>query len=440
MILRNLIGLFGWTAAICGWCAVPSQAQKAPNGETPSLALSTPIKLTVVASGKEGMAFKFGAVRFGQIVTHTFTLRNDTAKPVALRQVQTTCGCLTIPTPNDAHASLPVLQPGLAHRITVALDTAQIPERPAPTLLGSAFSLQVWVYAKEEAVHPVAVLELTGRITQGAGFEQTTLDFGNIRADQGVSREIRLRVDRALYRKETLRLVSTDPLVKIVPPPEEPVEEAAVGISSGPQVTRTFRVSVLPHAPVGPLKGSLRVEGLATEAPAGTPKDGASPVSPATQLAFTGQVKGRVEVEPGMVVFGMVRRPQVPFARMKAKDARLRTRFALVIGPLPAQTAGPKLARHGKTPQGKTAPFWRGATVAGDGLYVSGALVPVSRAASASESHPPALPDTLSPDRACWLRVVISPAAPHKTPIAGSLRLTFQNGDRVRVPVTAECE
>lgn len=393
------------------------------------------------AKSDEEYVFDFGSVDSKKVVVHTFTLRNDTQKPLTVRQIQTTCGCLTLPDPTNAEGRLPILTPGETYKVTVALDAAQIPERVALTRTGSTFSRQVWVYAKEEAVHPVFVLEMRGRITQGAAFEPPQLDFGMVRESQGSHRTLRVQIDAGLYQPEKTRLVSSDPEVKTILQTKRTIEKDS-------KIEFVYDVIVPPHALIGALSGTLAMEGLASRVSVGVPASNSNEANPITnRTAFSGQVQGQIVAEPGMAVFGVVRSVVGVTTAAAQENARQRTRWLLLIGPSPilSPAAKGKTARRSAR-SSSPVPFWHQAKVQNDtSLFHADIVAPVKQTVHtlspvSTADSPPPIPETLKPGSACWLRVRLSMSAPSKKPLSGNILLAFADGERLRVPIMAQHE
>ena len=167
------------------------------------------IRLTNIGSKAGGNPiFDFGTARFGQVLSHTFTLRNDTQAAVTIDHVQSSCGCLSVLLPQGGKQAMPTLLPGASMHLQVRLDTARVAEVGAPTLSGSPIHKQVYVVG--QPVHAAVVLELRGRITQGVAFDPPVLDFGTVHEATGASRLVQVSYDAALYVPGQTRLSAPD--------------------------------------------------------------------------------------------------------------------------------------------------------------------------------------------------------------------------------------
>lgn len=389
----------------------------------PNLPTEQSIRLTIVE--KANTKYSFGSVRAGQVVSHSFTLRNDTGSPIAIKSFLSTCGCLTLPLQKTEDGKLPVLKPGDTTQITVILDTAQIAASETVTLSGSEIGKQVWVYAEGEPVHPAAILEMRGRISYGVSFSPPIIDFGRVNQAQGSSRLIKVTYDSNLYLLGKTRLVSSDPVVVVSKYESGSLHAAAVTPKAiGKTIDVIYRVSAPPHSAIGMLSGVLTVEGLVSPKSSSGSND-SKLAFPKHTLPFVGRITGNYSVQPGMAVFGVVRKDP---ENTPEEDVKRRTRWVLLIAN-PAQNRKPIV-------WGKTA-------IANDSTWFTGAIVsPILQKTAKPGVKPgpdmnPPFPETVKPELARWIRVTLSADAPVGKPLESRLHVTLPDGEHLILPVQA---
>src|SRR5438045_1492209 len=83
-------------------------ASQAPQESTASVPLpSKPPTARLIVGDKPGEnnpLYDFGSAMVGQLVSHTFTLRNETAQPLTIARLQSSCGCLSLVLPDQNQA------------------------------------------------------------------------------------------------------------------------------------------------------------------------------------------------------------------------------------------------------------------------------------------------------------------------------------------------
>ena len=330
-------------------------------------------------------------------VTHDFTLQNNSGAPLTITHIQTSCGCTTatLETPAAAKGARPAspaadtftattLAPGQRARVHVAVSLVG----HAPGMLYKT----VLVFA-ESQLQPVALLEMQGQLQSDVSFSPPLIDFGQA-AGQSAPQTLTATVDaRLLPSGQMPALVSSLPAVRISPVPN------AGAAPSGTKTTlsRTYRVTLAPDAPLGPLTGTLKFE-----LPAG--KEAVPPAS-AVALAqaaalVVGQVTGDLSASPSLLSFG-----NVPEGTTKELAVTLTGANARAVQGLTVQSASPWLSAH---------------------LSGSGAAKP-------SPAAGPVPASASAPMR--QLTVTLGPQAPHGVQQA-QVTVSLASGQRLVLPVT----
>lgn len=437
-----------------GFCSAGLQAKNAELQEAKSQAVDLTLEQN---QGKVPPVFDFGTAHFGQIVTHVFTLRNDTKAAIHIDHLQPSCGCLSVPLVNGVkQQALPTLAPGGTVQIEVQLDTIRLPFlTTTPLLSGSEIHKQVFVYVKGQPVHAAAVLEMRGRITYGVSFDPPSLDFGTVNQAKGASRLVQVRYDAVLYQEGKTRLIATgQDGVQVLPVKLPASGKVPVRLPDKSQIVRWYKILVPAHAPISLLSGTLSVQGLAS--PPSTAKSAtASPTlpSPTCQMAYTGQVVGKVIAQPGMVVFGLVRNSDMAGGLAATQPQQTRTnRWILLTAPSETEADTPGSPAHhqekaAKQPD-KSPMFWQGARIQVDSPYFAASLLPAEKAVALAQaknkfSRPlPPLSASLQwrSSTACWLQVRLLPDAPEGKLLTGHVLITLADGERIRLPILAQRE
>src|SRR5579872_2728720 len=159
------------------------------------------VRLAVDGSPRDDVAaYDFGRARFGQVVRHTFVLRNDGRAAVRVDHIVSSCACLTTPLDGATPQRQPALLSGGTLRLEVALDTARVPGvGAAPLLSGSETRRQIQVFVTGQPLYPAATLEMRGRVTFGVAFDPPVVAFGRVQEAAGARREVRVTYDPGLY-------------------------------------------------------------------------------------------------------------------------------------------------------------------------------------------------------------------------------------------------
>lgn len=359
--------------------------------------------------------FDFGAVRSGEKVTHTFTIRNDGAAPVLLDHALSSCDCTSAILTDQFGNAQPKLEPGKTAEVKVTLDTAKIEPSRIATLAGSLVMKGVAVYAAEDNEHPVIVLRMQGRVTSGIAFDPPAYAFGAVSEQKGTTGTMRVTFDADRYAEGKTSLVATDPRVslKLV---------TTKTVSSG-RSEQEYQVIVPRHAAVGALSGTFSVVGV----PSAASVPAASFTAP-----FAGEIVGDVRPEPQQALFG-----SVPMADEHGKPlsvfdvAKHRVRWVLLVN------EAPNAARN--------AGVWKHAQATVDAPWLRATLVEPPKP-GAKPSKPPLLtpPDLsgrkLAPGMARWVRIELLTTAKSKTWLSGNVTVTLANGEQILVPASGQIE
>jgi len=297
---------------------------------------------------------------------------------------------------------------------------------------GSEVVQQAWVYADGNAVNPKYVLELRGTVTSGVRFDRPTLDFGRVPSRTGVVKVVRVRIDRALYdpTKTTLAVTNGQSL-RIQRLTNAMAQPGTADRQSPHSVVCSFRVSIPPGTPAGPLNGTLFVEGLKARHQ--------SVNTPPPAIAFLGEVSAGVVAEPKMAVFGLVRHLPVDDGAAKA-GVGLPVRWILL-----SEVVSQSSLKAGKTRPQSVLPVagLSVVSITSNNPAFNAELVEGSSDSNQGKSLEavPPIPVSLAHKNVVrWLKVTVTPEAPMGQPLSGTITLTFTNGERLQVPVLAQLE
>lgn len=323
---------------------------------------SAPSNLAVVATpGVAVTAPNQGRFNFGQVslldqprLEKTFTLRNHGNAPVALQRLSSNCGCIgtVVTTPGSlapgrergreaepaATAPLPTLAPGQKTYVRVSVDLAQIPP--------GAVNKSVSVYAEGESI-PVARLEVAGTLSPLVTFSPALLDLGPITAGQEHSRTFTATFDARLLQHGSappFALASRNPAIRLRPLPEPtPTSERA---SAKEMLTRTYTLTVLPDAPIGPLQNQVVMKTTPSGSSAlAKPTVPSAPSVPSNaSLLIVGQVLGEVSAQPQAVALGLT----TP-GKATTREVVLVAKNAALLENLRAEAASALIDVHQKT-------------------------------------------------------------------------------------------
>ena len=184
-------------------------------------------------------------------IEHTFILRNDTADPLAITQLQPSCHCTAVTVQKiagqepDLTGNLIEIPPGqeIALHVTVQL----FRQASGPLSQG------VYIFVQGFA-GPVARLHLTGELTNGVSVIPTALDFGRMKPGEARSRKITVSFDPRLIAGDKLPSLAchldiepgteTASTLDIVPE-AEPVSTAAADPVPAPRI-KTYLVTIRP--------------------------------------------------------------------------------------------------------------------------------------------------------------------------------------------------
>ena len=310
-------------------------------------------------------------------ITHAFVLRNTGSRPLTVERFETSCHCTSaafLTAAGSPTAVLPTLAPGQQASVRVTV---------RPEMLGPGpLDKSVRVFVRGQAA-PAAVLEVAGTLRPSLSFAPALLDFGAVPAGQARALTVTATLDARLLPPGAMpALVASGPDLRVVRQPE------ILSKTSAPALTRTltYRVTLLPSAPGGPLSGSP-----ALMPPAATPPRLASLLASASVLV-AGQVQADVTASPSALAFGAV-----PLGRATTRQVVLSGASAADISQI--ASASPFFTAH----MNATTPVFR-----------DGQLLPTSRV----------------------LEVTLAPQTPPGL-LQTQIKVLLPHGQRLLIPVSA---
>ena len=220
----------------------------------------------------------------------TFTLQNDSTKPLTITRLRGSCGCETLLLQKDGRR-LPAasLNPGekVTLRLSIQLHT------------GSAGPARkyVWVDGPETTglTTPLATLEVDLTLRRSVFFTPSFVNFGKVEAGAGAAQTLTVSLDSDLSPDLPLPLLqSTDPSIHVqAVGPLKPVQ-------AGEQSLRrqTYQVLLSPSAHAGRVSGSL-----VFPAASGALPSSASPLA-GLSISVVGTVSGALDALPATLFFG----------------------------------------------------------------------------------------------------------------------------------------
>lgn len=224
-------------------------------------------------------------------VTHEFPLKNTTGKPLTIRSVRGSCGCMSTLIAKDGKpAALReplVLQPDEEVRITARIALGGL--RPGPLTKSVTVS---------GSTGTIAQFELTGSLQPAITVSPQLADFGEVKAGSDAAVEVTVMLDRRAAPKTAPTLIAPAGTVQAVPVRTTDTEKA----ENFPTPARLYRyrLTLAPKADLGALNGAL------TFAPTGDPK--ADALLRGAPISIAGTVRGAAVSEPELVVMGSVPR------------------------------------------------------------------------------------------------------------------------------------
>lgn len=359
--------------------------------------------------------FDFGAVRSGEKVTHTFTIRNDGAAPILLDHALSSCDCTSAILTDQFGNAQPKLEPGKTAEVKVTLDTAKIEPSRVATLAGSLVMKGIAVYAADDSEHPVIVLRIQGRVTSGIAFDPPAYAFGAVPERQGATGTMRVTFDADRYAEGKTSVVATDLRVSL--------KLVATKTVSNGRSEQDYQVAVPPHAAVGALSGTFSVVGV---------PDAANVLAASLTAPFAGEIVGDVRPEPMQAMFGSVPTSDEHGKPLSVFDvAKHRVRWVLLVN------SAPNAARN--------TGVWKRAQVTVDAPWLRATLVePPKPGAKPAKSPLLAPPDMsarkLAPGTSRWVRIELLTTAKSKTWLSGNVTITLAGGERILVPASGEID
>ena len=213
-------------------------------------------------------AWDFGVVEDGSQFAHTFTCKNEGSEGLFISNVDSTCGCTV------ASVSQNTIPPGGKAEINVIFNTEG---------KNGAQDQTVYIHSNDP-ITPTVQLQVSGMVKPSRLlYSPRSINFGDIRPGQNISREISLPESEA--RHVEIQSVSSD----------SRFVTTAVATRADKK-GYTVTVDLHPdNAPLGELKGTVM---MLTD----HPKD------PKVSIPFTATIKGDIDVFPDTLFFGMLKK------------------------------------------------------------------------------------------------------------------------------------
>lgn len=237
-------------------------------------------------------------------IAHTFTLHNDTPRPLTVTQAQPSCSCthatLTIGTTTalarqgaEKVPTLPPLAPGQQITVCVSIDPAQL--TPGPI----AKSVALFVQGQTQ---PAAVLQMTATLLPVLTYDTAYLDFRKTSPAQAPPQRLTVSLDTRLAPSDRWPvLTASDSDLQIT---ALPVEKKPHSPSPTPKYRqRTYLLRLSPHAAIGPIQGTVSF--VPSPGAAVWPEE-ASLLQMAPPVLLLGEVTGDLAASPASLTFGTV--------------------------------------------------------------------------------------------------------------------------------------
>lgn len=396
--LTELLVVVGATVLLpcripAAWGAQPPPMDHEAHQAVPTSDLMVVGQNGVTTSGPNAARYDFGKVDpiVRPQLEHTFTLRNQSAKPVVISRLQASCGCTGVflgdQNVRSGNAERTVA-PGEQLDVRLSVDVTR--------LRGGKLHKPVWVYLQDGAM-PAVTLEMAADLLEVVSVSPPQLNFGRVVAGAKPAQTVTVTLDPRLANGAPA-LTSSSPDVLVAPTDTKaPTTTASDGKPQS--VVRTYTVTLSPRAGLGTLSALLSF----APRPTNTPPAALAVPSPSTatlpallagvQVPVAAQVEGSVSAVPTTLVFGTITKGQAA------------TRQITLVGVSP--DALKKLS------------------VASGSPWLSARL----RASEPAPSEPPVSPTML-------LEVTLATTAPPGG-VQAQVTVTTAQGERLVVPVMA---
>jgi hypothetical protein len=226
-----------------------------------------------------GANYSFGSfpIDSDKPLAHDFTLQNTTAAPVVLDQIKTSCGCTTATVGTGTNGACTTIPAGKQITVHVSID---------PSLLSRGDNNKFVYVNIVGQTDPALTIDISGTGTTSVYAKPSALDFGSVQAGAQQSLPIKVTYDRSLYRGKLPAPSCDNPDVKIA------LNTSAPEISAGSVLTRTYTVTLLPHAHLGNVDATINI-----------PKPGNKDT---VSVYVRGCIQGDLACQPSAVEFGSV--------------------------------------------------------------------------------------------------------------------------------------
>ncbi|HEY6417437.1 MAG TPA: DUF1573 domain-containing protein [Candidatus Binataceae bacterium] len=215
----------------------------------------------------ENPLYDFGSTLEGQLVSHTFKIKNTGSGSLEIRGVKTSCGCTAAsPTKNR-------LGPGEESEITVDFDTHFQKGHQVRTITAMT----------NDPDNPQAVMTMQGVVKQQVSATPDQLAFGDVRKGSEVTKQVVISDLVGTGNFSSGAITNSNSAIKV---------EQAKRTDGKPGLV--LKVTVLKTMPVGTFDDNIKV--LTNRVPA--------------NISVFGAVVGDLNVDPAQVSFGIVPRGQ----------------------------------------------------------------------------------------------------------------------------------
>jgi Protein of unknown function (DUF1573)/Flagellar-associated PapD-like len=211
--------------------------------------------------------FNFGTALEGQMVHHTFQLKNVGKSELIIRGIKTSCGC-TAAAPSKSH-----LAPGETADVSVGFDTHFQKGHQTRTI--TAFT--------NDPDTPQAVMTMQGVVRQQVAATPAQVDFGNVRKGTELTREVKIEDLTGKQKFQVGPITNSNPAIKVTQ------EKGKDGKPTG-----TLQVVLDKSMPVGTFDDTINI--VTNRVP--------------IQVDVFGTVTGDLSLDPAQVSFGIVPKGQ----------------------------------------------------------------------------------------------------------------------------------
>jgi len=211
----------------------------------------------------ENPLFDFGSAFQGQMVLHTFKIRNLGKGRLLISGVKTSCGCTA------AQPTKTTLAPGEEAEITASFDTR----------FRTGHQLRTIMVSTNDPGNPSALMTIHGVVRQRVAATPAQVAFGSVRQGTEVTKEVTISDLAEQKRFKITSMTNSNVAIKVT-------QENRLDGKSG----AVLKASLLKNMPVGAFNDTINVMAMGV---------------PVTINVF-GTVTGDLNVDPPQVSFGIV--------------------------------------------------------------------------------------------------------------------------------------